>query len=355
MARVAVMGAGTWGTTLAVLLARNRHDVCLWARSAECADSIRRERRNLRYLPDTLLSEGISSTDSSPEALAGADVAVFAVPSRAMREVARLAASDIPPGALVITVAKGIEIGTGKRMSEVLQDELADGQTRPLAAVSGPNLSAEVLQGVPTMSVAASADRDAAAAAQALFSQPVFRLYLNEDIAGVELGGALKNIIAIAAGINDGLGFGANSKAALITRGIVEMGRLAGRLGGKVETLAGLAGVGDLIATCHSRHSRNWTVGYRIGRGEQVRDILASLRTVAEGVPTTEAAAELSGRLGVKMPITHELHQVLFEGKAPGVAVKDLMDMELGDELKHLGARDCPPAAGRRRRGSSRP
>lgn len=335
MARVAVVGAGTWGTTLAVLLARNGHEVRLWARSPACAVAMQRERWNLRYLPETPLPNNILPTSSETEALAHAEAVVFAVPSRAMRAVAQRMAPAMPAGALPISVAKGIERRTGKRMSQVLAEELGDG-ARSVVAVSGPNLSAEILRGIPTMSVAASANRDAAAAAQELFSQPVFRLYLNDDIAGVELGGALKNIIAIAAGINDGLGFGANSKAALITRGIVEMGRLAARLGGKPETLAGLAGVGDLIATCHSRHSRNWTLGQRIGRGERLSHILATLDTVVEGVPTTQSAKELADAMGVKMPITQQLYGVLFEEKEPMAAVRDLMDMELGDELKQF-------------------
>jgi len=338
MHEVAIIGAGSWGTALAVLLASNGHRVRLWGRSAELMAQMAAARHNARYLPEARLPELVTPTGDEAEALSGAGFVILAVPSVGLRDIARRVAAHVPQQALLVSAAKGLEPQTGKRLSEVILEELPAGAQERLVALSGPNLAQEVARGIPTAAVAASRTQSASAAVQDLFSSHTFRVYTSPDVAGVELGGALKNIIAIGAGISDGLGFGDNTKAAMAARGLVEMARLVIALGGLPETLSGLAGVGDLMATCVSRQSRNWGVGYRLGRGERTQDILASMHMIAEGIPTAQAAKGLSDKLGVEMPITQELYQVIFQDKQPLDAVRDLMTRDRKQELEHLAS-----------------
>jgi glycerol-3-phosphate dehydrogenase (NAD(P)+) len=329
---VAVVGAGSWGTALARLLAAKGHRVSLWGRSPALVRSISERRENAKYLPGVVLPESLRLEEELEAAVAGKGLVVVAVPSCGMREIAARLGSCLTAGAAVVSTAKGLDAETGLRMSETLIRALPAEFHSRVAVLSGPNLAREVAGGVPTTSVAAAEDPQLAHWVQACFSTPLFRTYTNDDVAGVELGGALKNIIAIGAGINDGLGFGDNTKAALMTRGLVEMVRLGTALGAKAATFFGLSGLGDLVATCASRHSRNWTVGHRLARGERLEEILGSMDMVAEGVPTTEAAMRLASERRTEMPITQEVYRVLFEGKSPEDGVRDLMSRAFRDE-----------------------
>jgi len=321
---VAVLGAGAWGTTLACLQAAQGHPVRLWARRSDFAAQLARDRENRDYLPGATLHAGVEPTGDLQVALAGAARVIVAVPSHGLREVTRRACEHLEPGALIICATKGLERPSGLRMSQVLQETLGTREPR-LVALSGPNLSAEIIAGEPAVSVAAAGEIAAVRAAQELLSNSLFRVYTNSDIIGVELCGAIKNVIAIGAGISDGLGFGSNAKAALLTRGMAEIRRLGLRLGALPDTFAGIAGMGDLIATCHSHHSRNWTVGYRLGQGESPDGIAGSLHSVAEGIFTTFAARNRAREVGVEMPITETLAQVLAQETSPADGVKSLM------------------------------
>ena len=323
--RVGVVGTTTWGTTLAVRLAAQGLDCRLWCRSGEEAERLASARRNTRRLPAIAFPPSLQVSASEIEVARPADLLILAVPSQSLRENARRFASAIGPQTVVLSAAKGLEIGTGRRMSEILEDELrADARPR-IAVLSGPNLAGEIARGLPASAVVAARRGDVAGQAQAILTSPTFRIYTQSDVIGVELGGALKNIIALGAGIADGLESGDKSKAALITRGLAEMTRLGVAAGAEARTFAGLAGLGDLVATCSSRLSRNHTVGERLGRGEPLDAIIAGLGQVAEGVPTTRAARGLARELGVEMPIADQLWQVLFAGKPPRQAVTDLM------------------------------
>lgn len=321
---VAVLGTGAWGTTLACLLARNGHPVRLWARRPEFASQLAHERENRKYLPGAIFPEGLQVSCDLAAALTGVSTVIMAAPSHGLRDIAGQALPYLAFRSLVICATKGLEQPHGTRMSEVLAEMLGSRQPR-LVVLSGPNLSAEIIAGEPAVSVAASADHQAALEAQELLSNPLFRVYTNSDIIGVELCGAMKNIIAIGAGISDGLGYGNNAKAALITRGMAEISRLGLKLGARATTFAGIAGIGDLIATCHSPHSRNWTVGYRLGQGEKPWQITGSMQSVAEGVFTTAAARDKARRAGVEVPITEIIYQVLQERLAPADGVNSLM------------------------------
>jgi glycerol-3-phosphate dehydrogenase (NAD(P)+) len=323
-AAIAVLGAGAWGTTLACLLGRQGRQVRLWARRPEFAEQLARDRENRDYLPGAPLPEVLEIIGDLRTALRDAPRVVMAVPSHGLREVAQQAAHHLQAGALVISATKGLERPSGARMSQVLQETL--GPKRPrVVALSGPNLSAEIIAGHPAVSVAASQDLKAALEAQELLSNSLFRVYTNSDIIGVELCGAIKNIIAIGAGISDGLGLGSNAKAALMTRGMAEMRRLGLKLGARAATFGGIAGMGDLIATCQSPLSRNWSVGYRLGQGEKPGDIMGGRHTVAEGIATTFAAQQKARDVGVEMPITDTLAQVLQEQISPAEGVRSLM------------------------------
>lgn len=336
---VTVLGAGSWGITLARLIFENGHRVVLWELYPEHAEELRRTRESRRYLPGILLPETIPVETDITRALVDADVILFVVPSHGVRDAARLAARgfDFTERTIVVNAAKGLEERTLKRMSEVLRDELPVPEKRILT-VAGPSHAEEVSRGMPTSVVVAGTDPARAARVQALFFRPYFRVYTNSDVVGVETAVALKNVIAIAAGVCDGLGYGDNTKAALLTRGLVEITRLGVALGGRTETFFGLSGIGDLIATSLSRHSRNRYVGEKIGRGMSLDEVLKGMVMVAEGVRTTRAAVELSRKLGVDVPITFAVHEVLFAGKNPREAIDELMNRPPQDETRWTGS-----------------
>jgi glycerol-3-phosphate dehydrogenase (NAD(P)+) len=334
----AVLVAGSWGTALSRVLADNGHQVKLWTRSAEQADAINRERRNAKYLPDASLPDAVQATARIADAVSDADAVVFVAPSAAMREVARLAAPHIRPGALIVHATKGFEGETLKRMSAVIAEELGVPQ-RQVAVLSGPSHAEEVAERHPTTVVAACEDMARAEAVQDLFiNDSYFRVYTNPDVVGVETAGAIKNIIALGAGLSDGLGYGDNAKAALITRGLAEIARLGASMGASPLTFAGLAGVGDLIVTCTSRHSRNWRAGSMLAQGEKLDEVLRRMGMVVEGVRTTKAARALAAKYRVEMPITEQLHAVLFEGKPPEQAVGALMGRVRTHEIEEIAA-----------------
>ena len=328
MATVAVVGTTSWGTTLAVLLARNGSTVRLLARTKSEAAALDRDRENHRFAPGVTLPAGVSATSSPAEAMAGADIALIAVPSRSIRENAAKIASHIPPDAIVVSATKGLEISSGKRMTQVLAEELAPRWDGPICVLSGPNLAGEINAGLPSTTVVAGSDTDAVSRVQQALSSQNFRVYTNRDVVGVELGGALKNIIAIGAGICDGLKLGDNAKAAFVTRGLAEIARLGVAAGADPLTLAGLAGMGDMIATCYSDLSRNHYVGAQLAEGRGLEEIRAGMDNVAEGVDTTAAAVRLAERLSVDMPITRATHSVLFEGTSLEAAISALLERQ---------------------------
>lgn len=323
---IGVLGAGAWGTALARRLLLNGHSVCLWAHRPETLREIQQASRNERYLPGIELPENLAFAFDLKRLVSGADVILVAVPSRALRGVV----SAMPPfEGLLISVTKGIEFDSGLTMCGVLE-QLAPAAA--IAALSGPSFAIEVARDIPTAVVAASTGAAAATQVQQLFAHPAFRVYTSEDRLGVELGGALKNVIAIAAGINDGLGFGDNSKAALVTRAIVEMRRLGEACGAQGETFTGLSGLGDLMVTCFSRHSRNRGFGERVGRGERPEEIVQKMQAVAEGYPTARSAYQLAKKLHVQTPVINEVYDMLYQGKDASRSVRDLMTRDLKAE-----------------------
>lgn len=331
---VAVVGAGTWGTALANLLAAERSDVRLWARDRELAAAMRTERRNPRYLSETPLAATVRPTADLAEALAGARLVVCVVPSHAVREVMSRAAERVAGDAVVVSASKGIENETLKRMTEVLAEVLPRVGEGRLAVLSGPSFATEVAKGLPTAVTVASADPVTAETAREAFATPRFRVYTSTDVIGVELGGAVKNVIAIATGIGDALGYGTNGRAAIITRGLAEISRLGTALGGERLTFMGLAGLGDLVLTCTGELSRNRAVGLRLGGGESLDEILADMRQIAEGVRTTRSVRDLARRVGVEMPITEQVHAILHDSKSPRVVVEELMTREYKPEFE---------------------
>ncbi|NTV05586.1 MAG: NAD(P)H-dependent glycerol-3-phosphate dehydrogenase [Chlorobiaceae bacterium] len=325
---IAVLGAGSWGTTLAVLLARNGHQVHLWAHRPEFAALLDDERENRRYLKGVHFPETLQIVPNLRELVSWSEMIVTAVPSQALRETL-IGFRDLPlDGKILVNVAKGIEIGTGKRMSEVLLEVLPGLQPSRITALYGPSHAEEVSKEQPTTVVASSPSLTTAEKVQDVFHTSMFRVYVNTDIVGVEIAGSVKNIIAIAAGISDGIGFGDNAKAAIITRGLAEISRLSTRLGGISVTISGLAGIGDLVVTCLSRHSRNRYVGEEIGRGRSLDEVISHMNMVAEGVHTCKAVFELSKAIGVDMPITKAVYEMLFERKPVQQAILDLMTRE---------------------------
>ena len=324
---VAVLGAGSWGTALAVSLASAGHDVALWARRADAADALRLSRRNEAYLPGAVLPDAVRVTSELGGAVEGAGVWVVAVPSQSVRAVVGPLAGRVG-GATVVSVAKGIETGTLLTTSGVLRDVLPAADPARVGVLYGPSHAEEVAVGRPTSVVAAFPDARTAARVQALFMTPALRVYANADVTGVEVGGSVKNVMALAAGMADGLGLGDNAKAALVTRGLAEVTRLGLAMGADAHTFAGLAGLGDLVVTCFSRHSRNRAFGERVGRGEPVGAALGASPMVVEGVETTRSVRALAGRHRVEMPITEAVHAILFEGLAPAEAVSHLMERD---------------------------
>ena len=324
MSRIAIIGAGAWGTGLSIVLGRQKeHTICLWAREPEVRESISARRVNEHFLPGQTVPDNVAVTGDLAQALRDAEILVSVMPSQHCRALFREITSHLQPGVLMVSATKGLEEGTLLRMTEVIAQ--ATGDVR-VGALSGPSFASEVARGDPTAITIASSDAELAATIQREFSDPRFRVYRNDDVIGVELGGALKNIIAIAAGICDGMGLGHNSIAALITRGLAEITRLAVACGGRPETLAGLAGLGDLVLTCTGDLSRNRSVGVELGRGRKLPEIIGGMHgSVAEGVFTTTAAVGLARARGIEMPITEQMYAILHDGKAPYVAIQELM------------------------------
>lgn len=331
---ITVVGAGGWGTALAAILAE-KHAVALYVRNPDLAAVLRRERENVRYLPGVSLPDNLRVVDHLQPALEQAELVVVATPSHGIRAVARVLVGLLPLDCVVVSAAKGLEVGSCLRMTEVLAQEIPALAGR-VAALSGPNHAEEVGRKIPSATVAGCADRGLAEVVQDAFMTPYFRVYANHDVAGVELGGALKNVIALAAGIGEGLGFGDNSKAALMTRGLAEIARLGGACGADAATFSGLSGVGDLIATCTSRHSRNRRAGLEIAKGRSVTEIQAESGMVIEGVRATAAAWQLARAAGVEMPITEALHRVLYEGAPPRLVVTELMTRSKKHETEEV-------------------
>ena len=334
MGPAAVIGGGSWGTALAAILAAKGRDVRLWVRDPGLAEEIERARENARYLPGVRLGGPLRATADIAEALAGAALVVSATPSHVVRDVMTAAAPHVAAGAIVVSASKGIEEGTLKRMTEVLGEVLSRSEDERLAVLSGPSFAAEVVRGSPTAVTLAARDPDVAEAARAAFFTPRFRVYTSDDVVGVELGGSVKNVVAIATGIADGLEYGYNARAALITRGLAEISRLGMALGGQRLTFMGLAGLGDLVLTCTGELSRNRTVGLRLGRGESLPSILSEIRQVAEGVRSTRSVRDLARRIDVEMPIVEQVYEMLYHAKSPQVVVEELMTRESKPEFQ---------------------
>ncbi len=334
MKKIAIIGGGSWGTALAIALARSRqpHRLALWVHDPALCASLRARRVNEVYLPGFELPAEVEVTGEPGEALREADIVLGVMPSAHARALYARMLPYLEPRMVFVSATKGLEQKSLERMTEVLLQVVSLKFTPRVAALSGPSFAREVARGDPTAVVIASADRELAAELQEEFSGPTFRLYTNDDVAGVELGGAVKNVIAIAAGASEGLGFGHNTIAALITRGLTEMTRLACALGGRRETLAGLAGMGDLVLTCTGALSRNRTVGVELGKGRRLDEVIGSMRMVAEGVGTTAATVELARRAHVEMPITEQMYAVLHQGRAPREAIRELMERRLKQE-----------------------
>lgn len=335
--KVCVIVAGSWGTALATVLAENNHRVVVWTRHVAQANEINNEHHNSKYIKDVKLSERIVATTSIQEAVEQAEAIVIAAPSAAMRQIAAMIQPHLADGAVIIHATKGFEQSTLKRMSTVIKEEIPQYDPERIVVLSGPSHAEEVVQRRPTTVVVAAENLQAAEMVQDLFINNYFRVYTNPDVIGVEVSGALKNIIAIGAGMSDGLGFGDNAKAALLTRGLAEISRLGVAMGASPLTFAGLAGFGDLIVTCTSKHSRNWRAGYLIAQSDMsVDEVLSEMGMVVEGIKTTEAAYALSEQYDIPMPITEQLRSVLFEDKAPSAAVNDLMGRVKTQEMEEI-------------------
>lgn len=325
--KIAVVGAGSWGTTLADLLTHQGYEVVIWAREPEVVESVNRDHVNALFLADAPLAEGLRASHDIGDVVDGAELVVSAAPSHAVRTVSTSVAAALDGSAppIVVSVSKGIEGGSLKTMSEVLEETVPEAR---IVALSGPSFAAEVYQRQPTAVVVASHDIEAAEIAQRVFWTNYFRVYTSDDVRGVEFGGSLKNVMAIAAGLLDGMGLGNNSRAALITRGLAEMTRMGEAMGAHPMTFAGLAGMGDLILTATGALSRNRSLGVELAKGRSLDEILQERRTVAEGVGTAKAALQLGRRVGVELPITEQVEEILFEGKRPEDAVRALMRRE---------------------------
>jgi len=328
----AVIGAGSWGTTLANLLAQKKYDVTLWCYETDLTERMQRNRINDIYLPDIVLADNLQFTSSLKQAVTDKKILVFVTPSQVTRQVLEQALPYISPETMIVSASKGIENNTLKLLSEIFEELLPAAMHQQLVFLSGPSFAREVSQGMPTAVVAAGRDLGYAEQVQTIFSTEKFRVYTHTDVIGVELGGAMKNVIALAAGVADGLGFGYNSRAALITRGLAEMTRLGLKLGGKADTFAGLAGMGDLVLTCTGDLSRNRSVGIELGKGRKLDDILAGMTMIAEGVKTTLSAFQLAQKLNVDVPIIEQMYQILYQNKDPRQAVSDLMLRDLKPE-----------------------
>jgi glycerol-3-phosphate dehydrogenase (NAD(P)+) len=330
--RIGVIGAGAWGTALSMLLADKGHDVTLWMYEKDLAEETSRTRENRVYLPGFALPASIKVTSSMETAVAGRAVVLSVVPSHTARLVAKQFAPLLSKSAIIVSASKGIEIDSLMPLSDMFRDILPKEFHNRLCFLSGPSFAKEVAQKMPTAVALASYDPAIGRKAQDIFSNAYFRVYTNPDVIGVELGGSLKNVVAIAAGVLEGMGYGYNTAAALLTRGLAEMARLGVAMGGNLQTFSGLAGMGDLVLTCTGGLSRNRTLGVRLGKGEKLDDIMKGAKTVAEGVKTAKAARDLARKYDVDMPVVDEVYLILYEGKDPKRAVKDLMTRELKGE-----------------------
>jgi len=322
--RTAIIGAGGWGTALAGVWARDGREIVLWGHNPERITTMRSSRENFSYLPGFRLPENVQIT-GEPRDCKNCSLVVFAVPSTAFRSIAERFREFVPNDAILLSCTKGIEHGTGMRMSEILHENFSGAR---VAVLSGPNLAIEVARNLPTATVVGSTDADCAVQLQAFLGSPRFRIYTSEEVIGIELGGALKNVFALSAGVSDGLGLGDNAKSALVTRCLAELLRLGTVMGGNARTFYGLSGVGDLMATCFSPHSRNRRVGERLGRGESLDQVTSAMQMVAEGIPTTKSAFECARRFNVETPIIDQMNAIVYEGKSPAQALTDLLQRE---------------------------
>lgn len=323
--KICIIGTTSWGTTLAVMLASRDIDVALWARTADEAERLRRDRENTARLPGIAFPERLLPTADAGEALNGASLVLLAVPSQEMRRNVALVKGYIAHGVPVLSAAKGFEMESTKRMTQVVIEELGAKRSAQVGVLSGPNLSREIARGLPAATVIAALDGGVAQSAQSIMHSPTFHVYTSEDVVGVELGGALKNIIALGAGMVDGLGYGDNAKAAYMSHGLTEIAGLGAAMGANPLTFLGLSGLGDLLATCSSDLSRNHTLGKGLAQGRPMEQVIASIGSAVEGVPTTAAALKLAKGLGVSMPIAERIHRVLFEGYNPTQAMAELL------------------------------
>ncbi len=333
MSKVSILGAGTWGCALAILLAGKGHDVTIWTKIENEAKMLESNRKNLKNLPEASMPDEIKITLNLEEACKDKDLIVMAVASPYIRATAKEAKAYIKAGQVIVNVSKGIEDKTLHTLSEVLKEELPQAD---IAVLSGPSHAEEVSRGVPTTIVVGAGTKETARLIQDIFMTELFRVYTSPDIIGIELGGSLKNVIALAAGIVDGLGYGDNTKAALMTRGMAEISRLGMTMGGKMETFAGLSGFGDLFVTCTSKHSRNWNAGNLMGQGKSMQEAMKEVNQVVEGVNSAKAALELARKNDVEMPIVEQINLVLFEGKAAKDALSDLLMRDRRKEYKSL-------------------
>ncbi|MCJ8342185.1 MAG: NAD(P)H-dependent glycerol-3-phosphate dehydrogenase [Cetobacterium sp.] len=332
MERVVIVGAGSWGTALGLLLAHKGHEVTMWEHNPLRAEELQRDRENKKLLPGVKFPKNLNVTSKSEDLFENINYVIFSVPSQVLRGVISKFSSQIRENTILVNTAKGIEVSTGLTLSEVMKEEILGKYHKNIIVLSGPTHAEEVAQNLPTTIVAAG-ELENAKKIQNLFNTKDFRVYVNEDIAGVELGGAVKNCLAIGAGIADGMGFGDNAKAALITRGIAEMIRFGKALGAKEVTFSGLAGIGDLIVTCASKHSRNRYVGEKLGQGETIEEILSKMVMVAEGVPTVKAVHNKAKELKISMPIVEAIYRIIYEGADSKEMVEGLMTRELKEEF----------------------
>jgi glycerol-3-phosphate dehydrogenase (NAD(P)+) len=329
MSYISVIGAGSWGTTLACLLSDKGYDVTLWVHEKDLSEEINKTRINMTYLPDITIPDDVRVTHNIDEALKKARYVLNAVPSQYVRAVFKEAFPCMLDEAIIISVSKGIEKGTLLTVSSILNEF----SNHLVAVLSGPSFAKEVTKKLPTAVTLATEDKNTGFILQEIFNINNFRVYTHDDVLGVEIGGALKNVMAIASGISDSLGLGNNARASLITRGLVEMTRLGVAMGAKERTFSGLSGIGDLLLTCTSPLSRNYTVGVKLGQGMKIKDILSQTRSVAEGVETAESAYELSKKHNIEMPIVEQVYKVIYDDKDPALAVKDLMERSLKSEF----------------------
>jgi glycerol-3-phosphate dehydrogenase (NAD(P)+) len=327
--RISILGDGGWGTTLAILLSSKGYLVTLWGAFKNYTKIMAKSRINTKFLPGLIIPKEIKITADIKSALKDTDIIVWAVPSQYTREVLKKIKSDFSKKSIFVSVTKGIEIDSLKRISEIIYAQLGPVK---LAVLSGPTIAQEVAKGIPTTAVVASANKDVRKKIQAVFNTDKFRVYTNADLIGVELGGSLKNVIAIACGVADGLGFGTNTKAAILTRGLAEIARLGIAMGAKLKTFSGISGLGDLVTTCISQQSRNRKVGELIGEGKTLQEISSHMQMIAEGVPTAKSAYALSLKYKIEMPITNEVYNLLYKNKSPQKAVKDLMSRRSKEE-----------------------